>query len=362
MALHANVGLHPSQCLPIADTRFSNHAYHLTMSILVRAACLTNFREVAIASGLNPVRLLLDAGLSPNVLDDPDLMIPVERVSPLLHASALASGNESFGLSMAKSRLLSNMGAVGLLMRDQVTLRESLATLVRHHGMLNGALTLGIDEFGSTVVIREVLMTGRTPQPARQRVELAMGVMMRAIRQLVGFEWQPRQACFEHAAPKDLSLHTQLFGPHVVFNADFNGIVCTQADLDMRNPFADPAMARYTQRLLDVAGSEQRDKLLVDVRHAMLLLLPTGRCSIEVVAERLGVAPRTIQRRFSDRDISFSVLLNALRKELAARYVLESSRPLTEVAELLGFNTPSSFSRWYQTQFATSAKQSRANK
>ncbi len=59
---------------------------------------------------------------STHVLDEPDLMIPVEAVGRLLQASATASGNESFGLYMARSRLLSNLGAVGLLMRDQATL------------------------------------------------------------------------------------------------------------------------------------------------------------------------------------------------------------------------------------------------
>ena len=50
----------------------------------------------------------------------------------------------------------------------------------------------------------------------------------------------------------------------------------------------------------------------------------------------------------------------AIRKELAARYVFESTRSLTEIAELLGFTAPSSFSRWYQSQFGCSAKESRA--
>lgn len=268
----------------------------------------------------------------------------------------------SFGLGMAKSRLLSNMGAVGLLMRDQATLRESLETLVHHHPLLNGALTLGLEEFGQTVVIRTVLMAGQKSQPSRQRVELSLGVLMRAIRQLVGFDWVPRQMCFEHPAPRDLSLHTQLFGPNITFDSDFNGIVCTQADLDIRNPFADPAMARYTQRLLDVANPNQDDRMLDDVRRAILLLLPTGRCSIKVVAEHLGVAPRTLQRYFSDRNGSFSNLVNALRKERAAHYVLETNRSFTEVAELLGFHAPSSFSRWYQEQFDTSAKKSRYGK
>lgn len=92
------------------------------MSSLVRAAALTNYSEVARAAGLDPARMLLDAGLSPNVLREPDLKIPVERVGRLLQASATMSGNESFGLCMAESRLLSNLGPVGLLIRDQATL------------------------------------------------------------------------------------------------------------------------------------------------------------------------------------------------------------------------------------------------
>lgn len=332
------------------------------MASLVRAACLTDYSEVASACGLNPSRMLLDAGLPPSVLSEPDLMIPVECVGRLLQASALASGNESFGLSMARSRLLSNMGAVGLLIRDQETLRESLAMLMRYQSLLNGSLTLAIEETGSTVVIREVLMAGNAHQSTRQRVELALGVMVRAIRQLLGADWMPRRVCFEHAAPANLGVHTQLFGPHVEFDCGFNGIVCAQSDLDRRNPHADPAMVRYAQRLIDAAAPAGPAAMPDEVRRAILLLLPSGRCSIEVVAAHLGVAPRTIQRRLSDRRQRFSDLVNDLRRELAMRYVYESNRSLTEVAEMLGFNAPSSFSRWYQTQFGISAKESRAQR
>lgn len=136
------------------------------MASLVRAACLTNYEAVATASGLNSMRMLLDAGLSPSVLDDPDLMIPVDKVGRLLQASALQSGNESFALCMARSRLLSNMGPVGLLIRDQETLRDALNLLVRHLALLNGAMTLEVDEQADTVVIRELLLAGRAHAPA----------------------------------------------------------------------------------------------------------------------------------------------------------------------------------------------------
>lgn len=327
---------------------------------LVRAACLTHFAEVAQASGLNPLRMLLDVQLAAHVLDEPDLMIPVDKVGRLLQNSASQSGNESFGLCMANNRLLSNLGPVGLLIRDQQTLRDSLQLLVRYLATLNSALSVVIEEVGDTVVVRARLLSGRAGEPTRQRVELAMGVMVRIIRQLIGREWQPQRVYFEHDAPRDVRMHTKLFGPRMVFNQEFNGIVCTRADLDTRNEFADPAMTRYAQKLLDFAPPADEACILDDVRRTILLLLPSGRCSIEQVGEHMGVVPRTIQRRLTEKGQTFSCAMNDIRKQLALRYVLESKRSLSEIAELLGFTAASSFSRWYQSQFGCSAKASRA--
>ena len=327
---------------------------------LVRAACLTHYAEVASASGLNPVRMLLDVGLSPNVLQEPDLMIPNDKVGRLLQNSASQSGNECFGLSMANGRLLSNLGPVGLLIRDQETLRDSLNLLVRYLATLNSALSLVIEESGNTVILRERVLSGQAGEPTRQRVELALGVMVRVIRQLIGKDWQPRSVYLEHAAPHKLDMHARMFGPTVMFDQEFNGIVCTRGDLDTRNEFADPAMIRYAQKLLDFAPPADEVGILDDVRRAILILLPSGRCSIEQVGEHMGVMPRTIQRRLTERGQTFSCAMNDIRKQLALRYVLESKRSLTEVAELLGFTAASSFSRWYLLQFGCSAKAARA--
>ncbi|MEJ8846103.1 AraC family transcriptional regulator [Variovorax rhizosphaerae] len=332
------------------------------MSLLVRSACLTNYSEVARAGGLDPVRMLAEAGLHQAVLQDADLMIPVERVGELLQASAAKSGNESFGLCMAESRLLSNLGAVGMLIRDQPTLRDSLDVLVRYQTLLNGSLSLMIEESAGVVVIREDVMAGNAKQFTRQRIELALGVMVRLMRQFLGEQWQPRRVCFEHPAPRDTSTHHRLFGPRVEFGYPFHCIVCTKSDLDARNPSADPAMARYAQQLLDTSARLHGETMRKDVRRAILLLMPSGRCTIEQVADHLGLVSRTIQRRLDEQGETFSSMVNEIRKELAQRHVIESDRPLTEVAMLLGFSAPSALSRWYQTQYGCSAKQSRAQR
>lgn len=330
------------------------------MGSLVRAASLTNYAEVAENSGLNPVRMLLDADLSPRVLIEPDLMIPVDKVGRLLQNSVRLSGNESFGLCMASSRLLSNLGPVGLLIRDQPTLRDSLNILVRHQALLNSSLALSIQEEGNYVIIREILLAGDAGDSTRQRVELALGVMVQVIRQLIGRDWQPRRVSLEHAAPKNLVMHTKILGSIIDFNQEQNFIVCAKSDLGKSNRFSDPSMIRYIEKLIIHEAQIGASGIFDEVRRTITLLLPSGRCTIEQVSECLGVIPRTIQRRLSERGQTFSSVLNDVRIQLASRYVFESTRSLSEVSYLLGFSAASSFSRWHQMQFNCSAKEARS--
>jgi len=330
------------------------------MSALVRAAALTNFAELARGLGLEPLQLMASVGLQPRVLEEPDLRIPVDRVGELLERAATLSRCESFGLRMAETRQLSNLEPVGMLIRDQPTLRDSLAVLLRYHLALNGGIALVIEEKAGVVVIREEVLTGGRGS-VRQSIELAVGVMLRLMRQFLGAEWRPRRVCFIHEAPQDIATHLRVFGPCVEFRHDFNGIVCGRQDLDTVNPHADPAMARYAQQFLDAALREPgaAPSLLDDVRRAALLLLPSGRCSMEQVADQLGIVSRTVQRRLAEEGTSFSDLVNQLRVELAQRYVELSDRPLTDVAALLGFSAPSGFSRWYSGQFGCSPSEAR---
>lgn len=326
---------------------------------LVRAASLKGYQEIARASGLDPVRMMADAGLDPSALDEPDLMIPAYRVSRLLEESATRSGVESFGLRMAETRHLSNLGPVGMVIRDQPTLRDSLTVLIRYHAALNGALAVTIEESAGVVVIREDVLVGDDIE-VRQATELAIGVLLRLMRQVLGAAWHPRRVCFMHAAPRDTRTHVRVFGACVEFKHDFNGIVCSGDELDTVNPSADLAMARYAERLLDVALPTLSATKVNEVRRTVLLLLPSGRCSIEQVANHLGVVCRTVQRHLAGHGLSFSEVVNAQRLELSTRYVKHSARPLNEVAALLGFGASSGFSRWYQSQFGCSPSQSRA--
>src|SRR5687767_8162756 len=145
------------------------------MTTLVRAACLTNYVEVARAAGLDPWRLLQEAGLPHGCVSDPDLKISAESVRVLLEHSAALSGRESFGLLMAEGRRVSNLGLLGMLMREEPNLRGALQSFARYARLHNEALLQRIEETQGIAIIHENWLLGRAG-PTRQATELAIAV------------------------------------------------------------------------------------------------------------------------------------------------------------------------------------------
>ncbi len=329
------------------------------MTVLVRAAALSNYGQVARQVGLDPNKMLRRARLDPAVLKNPDQRIPVSAVAGLLEESAAQSDCVSFGLRMAEARQLSDLGAISLLLMHQGTLREIFAIIARYRHLLNEALAIQIENFNDLVIIREELVS-ESEAPARQSYELALGTIVRIFRALLGERWQPYSVHFTHSAPKDLSVHRRLFGPNLRFDSDFNGIVCAAADLDRPNSAADPVMAAYARQFLETLPKSQPGSTTLDARKAIYLLLPTGKASIEHVAKNLGLHLRTLQRQLDAESTSFSDLLNGVRRDLALRYLSNPRYSLLQVAEILGYSQLSSFTRWFSLEFGLSPSRWRA--
>ena len=103
--------------------------------------------------------------------------------------------------------------------------------------------------------------------------------------------------------------------------------------------FFEPELRRQLSELTAGAAHAAR------VRAALLELLPSGKASVQAVAQRLAVSPRTLQRRLQDERTSFQQVLDRTREELARHYLRTTSMPGAEISFLLGFEDPNSFVR-----------------
>ncbi|QBY49868.1 AraC family transcriptional regulator [Cupriavidus oxalaticus] len=329
------------------------------MSYYLRSASLTNYVEVARAVGLDPHQQMRAAKISRDVLLDPDIRIPAALVGRLLDASARAAQVDDFGLRMAELRQFSNLGPLAFVVREQPTLRRALESMVRYMGLQNESLAMRLEESEGLVIIRLQVLSEESGV-LRQATDLAVGVMFRMLSLFLGTSWRPRSICFTHPAPASVATCMRVFGIDPLFNQDFDGIVCAAADLEAPLPSYDPAMAgqvkRYLGSLLAQANATAPDK----VRKLVYVLLPTGMCSVDRVAQHLGVDRRTIHRRLARDQTSYSEILNQVRAGLVVGYIENPDRPLSEVATLLGFTSLSTFSRWFSGEFGCSVSKWRS--
>lgn len=330
------------------------------MTPQLRSASLKYFDEVARQCGLDGRALVVEVGLPSRCLTEPDLMIPAHLVARVLELAAERANEPALGLRMAASRRLSNLGPLGLLMRDQPTLRHALEKLATHIHVHNEAFALEMVEAGDLICIRGDVMLDRN-EPRQQALDAAMGITFRIMQVFLGETWHPKQVCFRHPAPVNVGWYRQVFGSTVQFGREFNEIVCAACDLYVPNPGADPVMAAYSQKLLGKDMSPHAS-MADRVRRLVVLLLPRGLCRADVVAQHLGVSRRTLDNHLGFEGTTFKALVDSMRKELLASYLLEKTRALTDIAPLLGFSELSAFSRWHRGQFGGSVTSLRPKK
>lgn len=87
--------------------------------------------------------------------------------------------------------------------------------------------------------------------------------------------------------------------------------------------------------------------LLTRTRYKRVIheLLSSGNLTIEHTARKVGIPLRTLQRRLHDNGLTYSELVDEVRRESACRLLKADRMSVAEIAVALGFSDPSNFSR-----------------
>ncbi len=278
------------------------------------------------------------------------MMISADSVGWLLEESARLSGQEAFGLLLAETRSLANLGMLALAIREEPTLRAAMQSCVRYMRLQNAGVQLRLDDAGDVVLLHVgVNMQGHGVW--RQFIEMSTGIGLRMFSVLSANTFRPKSICFTHERPANLEVHRRVLGRALEFSQECNAMVCRGRDLDKPIAAADPMLSREVKRWLDLQLANLRDEPTQRARQIVRMLLPSGLCSVDRVAQHLGMHRRTLNRHLAAEGESVTTVINAVRAELAAEYLANSKRRLYEVAELLGFSSAGDFSRWFRGQF-----------
>lgn len=314
----------------------------------VRAAALTGFCALCRSYAIDSAQLLRAAGLPPGIEADADRRISAAVVSQLLEGAAEQSGATDFGLRLAELRGFSNLGPVTILARDEPDMQSALDIFIAYLPLHNEALDIILSRDADVAILScTIASSGRVVQA----MDVAIAMLHRILRQLLGDDWTPHMIALERQPPTGSNAFQRILGRRVHFAQDFNGIVFDPRDLDRPNLLADPRLRPYTAPLRQSLQSQHHEPLARRVQRLLHVTLPNRRCTAPFIAQQLGLSRRTLDRRLATEGTSFYALLNGVRRDIACGQIVGSRRTMAQIADLLGFASPAAFSIWFSSEF-----------
>jgi AraC-like DNA-binding protein len=153
----------------------------------------------------------------------------------------------------------------------------------------------------------------------------------------------------EHAAPSYADEYRRLFRCQVTFDAGHSALVFRRAHLETPMKSSCDLLARSFSERADGLLSQlaEGDSVTERVRRLMAEHLSSGQVSMGWAGRSLGVSPATLRRCLREENITFSSILEAVRREQAERE-LRGKRNIKEIAFTLGFSSLGAFDRAFK--------------
>lgn len=269
--------------------------------------------------GLDGYGLAKQAGIKPESLEILESGVRVKDIGRLWELAAETSGNEAIGLLAAQTFRPAALSVLGYSMMSSPNLHGAMQRSIRYSGSISSATTASLTKTAEGYRFAFHIMTG-VIDIQRQSHEYIIMSRLKFFRWLAGQDLKPIRVEFKHSKPADLPLYQTAFDCPLQFESEFVALVFSECDIERtlltRNPQLVAVHDRAAeQSILQLGKSETTQR----TRRLIVQALPNGEPNREVIAGKMGVSSRTLQRRLQDEGQSFQGVLDDIRRNLAER-------------------------------------------
>jgi len=311
---------------------------------VIRASVLQGFAECVGELGGDPEAWLSAAGITPERVGDRDAYIPSRAHAGLLTRAAEALHCPDFALRLSAHRGIEVLGPVALAGRHATTVRDGLAAMARYIHVFNTTshITVSPIRAGEVRFTHSILADPAVPA---QRNELALATSVQAARALIGEHFRPLRVLIPHAPVSSPARYREFFDSDVAFGQAHCGFDFLSEDLARPLRGSDPLVRDVATRYLESPANASRRAPETALRAIITHSLAAGRCTLVEVARELFVHPRTLQRHLAAQGLSFEHVVADVRRDRARDYLENTTMPLSDLSDLLGYSDQSSLTR-----------------
>ncbi len=324
---------------------------------LIRSSLLAEFPALVRDLGGSVDRILEEAGLSLEAIEQPTLLIPFDRQVRLLQLAARQCRREDFALLLAQRQDMAVFGALSILVMQAGSVRQGLAMFARYLHYSVQAVRVGLQEEEDDRVVFLVDSPFDLAAASDQFWDHAVALLYTVTRMLCGSAWAPQATLMSRRDPVDADPYRRYFHSPVTFGSDASGLVFERKVLD--RPIS-RSFRTVPEQLQQYLRHSFEGDFPEQLRRVIVSLLPTHDCTSATVARCMGYSQRSLQRRLQAEGSSFQQQLDRVRSELAVNYLQEPLFSITDIGEMLGFAEPGVFTRSFKRWFGITPSRWRA--
>ena len=325
------------------------------MQPYIRGGILEYFPQTVTDFGGDPAALLAEVDVAPEVLTIPGIFLPYASYMRLLGCAARRLEAPHFGLAMSRPATAETLGTIGLIMQQAHTVGEAWETVARFYRIHDTYGRVKLRRAGGIAVVSYGIPHNEQPG-ARQVYDVAAGIVSNIMRQFCGPQFRALEIGFPYPKPADLKPYRQLPTDRMGFGTTALEFCLESAVLDKPLPGGQSDELKlvlgdyFSTHGQPVSTSQQ-------VEDMVRRLLPTGACTLPIIAETLSTTVRTLQARLDEEEVSFREILENVRREIAVHHLRRGDMQLTQLAMVLGYSELSAFSRSFRNWYGMSPRQ-----
>ena len=331
-----------------------------TASLSAGVAYARRLFDVAERLGLPRAALLRHARIAPADWDAAQARLPLGALVALFESALALTGRRDFGLEFGRQARPGTFDVLGYALMTCRNLGEAIALVPLYRRLVfdSGYSETRFAVDGEIARLAWVVLPEATQGGLPYCDVLAESLIASWLglgRWIAGAELPLREVRFRHAAPAETRPFRAFFACPVRFAAGENALLFDSHLLAQPLVQADAAlnlaMRDEARKALDRLQGE--GTIAGRLRQTLLPLMPKCEATLQHAAARLGITPRSLQRRLASADFSFQRVLDATRRELAQVYLRDPALSALDVALLLGYAEQSSFTRAFRNWFGT---------
>ncbi len=319
----------------------------------INSSFLQGFSALVLSKGGKPAALYEAAGLDKELFMEENfqtglqksLLIPFDKFIFLLEAAASELDFPEVAMALARQQDMMILAPLGPMLKRCNNVLEALDVIVKYLKILVSGFQVSINVKQDFVNISFTLEIPQIQQRLQYQ-DYAMASAVNVLHGLMGRTY-PIRSCSFLRTERDkerIADYSRYYGCPVAFNCPTLSLTVDSSILQQDVEH----LLKHINSRVSVALSSYDRGIVNQVSQVISFSLANGNSSIEDIALSMNLSQRTLQRKLSEQNTSFSALLDAVRFNMANQYLTSTYYRLTDIGLLLGYSNLSSFSRGYQ--------------